>query len=80
MEIIKSIKYMLPSQPANLGTQSIVKGLDYKNIIPEFNPSEKNQRMDMWIKKVNECAKVYGWDGRMTVHFSMQKLTGLAKT
>ncbi|XP_026740751.1 uncharacterized protein LOC113503131 [Trichoplusia ni] len=54
--------------------------LDYKNILPEFDPSTKNQRMDVWLKKVNECASVYGWDERTTIHFSMQKLQGLAKT
>ncbi|KAI5633527.1 immunoglobulin i-set domain-containing protein [Phthorimaea operculella] len=42
--------------------------------------TEKNQRMDIWLKKVNECATVYGWDERTTVHFAMQKLSGLAKT
>ncbi|KAI5638085.1 hypothetical protein NE865_09206 [Phthorimaea operculella] len=39
----------------------------------------KGQRMDIWLRKVNECATVYGWDERTTVHFAMQKLQGLAK-
>ncbi|CAH2103297.1 unnamed protein product [Euphydryas editha] len=75
-QIIKSIKDILPSQPSH-STQ--ISNRDSKNIIPEFNPSEKNQRMDIWLKKVNECAMVYGWDERSTVHFAMQKLSGLAK-
>ncbi|CAH2109089.1 unnamed protein product [Euphydryas editha] len=75
-QIIKSVKDILPSQPSH-STQ--ISNRDSKNIIPEFNPSEKNQRMDIWLKKVNECAMVYGWDERSTVHFAMQKLSGLAK-
>ncbi|XP_048002638.1 uncharacterized protein LOC125239165 [Leguminivora glycinivorella] len=33
----------------------------------------------IWLKKVNECAAVYGWDDKTTIHFAMQKLQGLAK-
>ncbi|PZC75624.1 hypothetical protein B5X24_HaOG205900 [Helicoverpa armigera] len=65
-----------PSQNAH----SSHRNLDYKNILPEFNPSNKSQRMDVWLKKVNECASVYGWDDKTIVHFAMQKLQGLAKT
>ncbi|XP_038212063.1 serine/arginine-rich splicing factor 4-like, partial [Zerene cesonia] len=75
-QIIQSIKDIFPSQP---GHSTQISNRDSKNIIPEFNPSEKNQRMDIWLKKVNECAMVYGWDERSTVHFAMQKLSGLAK-
>lgn len=80
IQIIQSIKDILPSQPSNPSTSLTSRGIDHKNIVPEFNPSEKNQRVDVWIKKVNQCAEVYGWDERATVHFAMQKLTGLAKT
>lgn len=80
IQIIKSIKDIVPSQPSNLNTTSSNRDLNHKNIIPEFNPSEKNQRIDVWLKKVNECAKVYGWDEMTIVHFAMQKLAGLAKT
>ncbi|XP_061729150.1 uncharacterized protein LOC133534072 [Cydia pomonella] len=80
VKIIKSIKYVLPSQPTTQSQIPINRNIDYKNIIPEFNPSEKNQRIDVWLKKVNECAKVYGWDEKTVIHFAMQKLTGLAKT
>lgn len=70
----------MQSQPSNPSTISVNRGFDHKNIIPEFNPSGKNQRIDVWIKKINECAKVYSWDDKTVVHFAMQKLTGLAKT
>lgn len=77
--IINSLKNNSTSQPSGQGTHSANK-LDYKNILPEFDPSSKNQRMDVWLRKVNECASVYGWDDKTTIHFSMQKLQGLAKT
>lgn len=80
IQIIQSIKDILPSQPSSQSTHVINRGIDHRNIIPEFNPSEKNQRVDVWIKKVNECAEVYGWDEKTLVHFAMQKLAGLAKT
>ncbi|CAG9137646.1 unnamed protein product [Plutella xylostella] len=31
------------------------------------------------IRKVNECASVYGWDERTTILFAMQRLQGLAR-
>lgn len=78
-KIIQSFKSHVPSHPPEQNAQSNNK-LDYKNILPEFDPSTKNQRMDVWLRKVNECASVYGWDGKTTIHFAMQKLQGLAKT
>lgn len=78
-KIIQSIKSNERSQNLVAYVQSSHK-FDYKNILPEFDPSTKNQRMDVWLRKVNECASVYGWDEKTTIHFSMQKLEGLAKT
>lgn len=59
---------------------SNVKHFDFKNILPEFNPINKSQSIESWLKKVNECALVYSWDDKTTVHYAMQKLQGLAKT
>lgn len=67
-------------QPLTVTTQSHSSGhMNHKNILPEFDPSSKSQRIDIWIKKVNECATVYGWDEKTVIHFAMQKLQGLAK-
>lgn len=74
MNILNNVKGK-SSQPDALD----FKNIGHKNILPEFNPSTKNQRIDVWLRKVNECAKVYGWDDRTTTHFAMQKLGGLAK-
>lgn len=50
-----------------------------KNIIPNFDPAQKNQKIENWIAKVNECAKIYGWTDEQTSHFALPKLTGYAK-
>lgn len=52
---------------------------NHNNVIPEFDPNNKMQSIQRWLNKVNECAAIYGWDERQTIHFSLQKLTGLAK-
>lgn len=80
VKILQSVKHGFASQPSEQGAHSNVNKLDHKNILPDFDPSNKNQRMDVWLRKVNECATVYGWDDKTTIHFSMQKLQGLAKT
>ncbi|XP_037873388.1 uncharacterized protein LOC119629946 [Bombyx mori] len=79
VKIIQSIKHGPESQTLPQNTPMINKNIDHKNILPNFDPSVKNQRIDVWLKKVNECASVYGWDDRTTIHFSLQKLQGLAK-
>ena len=58
----------------------ILATLTRKSILPDFDPSKKGQRVDTWLKKVNECATVYRWDEKTTIHFALQKLQGLAKT
>jgi hypothetical protein len=50
-----------------------------QNVIPEFDPSRQEQTIDMWLHKVNECAKIYRWNGRQTIHFALPKLCGVAK-
>lgn len=40
---------------------------------------KKNQRIENWISKVNECAKIYNWTDEQTAHFSLPKLGGNAK-
>lgn len=49
------------------------------NVIPEYNLSSKDQNIDSWLRKVNECVNIYDWDEKQTIHFALQKLTGLAK-
>lgn len=49
------------------------------NVIPEFDPSNRSQTVECWLRKVYECAGIYGWNEKQVVHFSLQKLVGLAK-
>lgn len=50
------------------------------NVIPEFDPLVKDQTVLTWITKVEECAEIYGWEEREIIHYSLPKLTGVAKT
>ncbi|XP_049883604.1 uncharacterized protein LOC126379085 [Pectinophora gossypiella] len=78
-DIINSLRQSKPqSSPAHSAVLN-TNQTNTKNILPDFDPSSKNQRVDVWLKKVNESAAVYGWDERTTVYFAMQKLQGLAK-
>lgn len=49
------------------------------NVLPEFDPSKREQTIDMWINKVNECALIYKWTERQTIHYALPKLMGLAQ-
>lgn len=49
------------------------------NAVPEFDPAKRNQTIDMWITKVNECASIYNWSQRETIHYALPKLAGLAQ-
>ncbi|XP_028172046.1 serine/arginine repetitive matrix protein 2-like [Ostrinia furnacalis] len=49
------------------------------NVVPEFDPKVKNQTIVTWLNKVNECAEIYGWDGKQTAHYALPKLMGTAK-
>lgn len=40
----------------------------------------KEQTVLTWLTKVEECAEIYGWDERATIHYSLPKLNGVAKT
>lgn len=53
--------------------------LSNQNTVPEFDPANKEQTIAMWIHKVNECAVIYNWTDRQTVHFALPKLKGLAQ-
>ncbi|XP_063634327.1 uncharacterized protein LOC134804964 [Cydia splendana] len=50
------------------------------NVVPEFDPSSKEQTILTWLTKVKECAQIYGWEDKEIIHYSLPKPTGLAKT
>jgi hypothetical protein len=54
--------------------------LSLNNVLPEFDPMSKEQTILTWLTKVEECAEIYGWNERETIHFALPKLIGVAKT
>ncbi|XP_063892009.1 uncharacterized protein LOC135117240 [Helicoverpa armigera] len=50
------------------------------NIVPEFDPMSKEQTILTWLTKVEECAGIYGWEDKETIHYALPKLTGLARS
>lgn len=49
------------------------------NAIPEFDPANKEQTIDTWLIKVEECSKLYNWSETQLLHYTLPKLTGVAK-
>lgn len=56
-----------------------VRPNSHTNVVPVFNPTLPGHRIDLWLHKVNQCATIYGWDDRQTIHFALQKLDGNAR-
>lgn len=50
-----------------------------KDVIPNFDPGQKNQTIRSWLKKVNETAQIYGWSDKEIIYNALPKLTGLAR-
>lgn len=50
-----------------------------QNVIPEFDPLLKEQTIEAWLDKVDECTEIYGWSDRQTIHYALPKLVGQAK-
>lgn len=63
----------------SISNNSLDKLGSMKNTVPEFDPSKREQTMTMWIHKVNECATIYGWTEKQTIHFGLPKLKGVAQ-
>lgn len=53
--------------------------LPTQNTLPDFDPSRKEQTIDMWLHKVNECAVIYDWTDKQTTHYALPKLKGTAQ-
>lgn len=51
----------------------IVRG----DVIPEFNPENKNLMVTAWCNKVDELRDIYKWSEEITIYFAMSKLKGL---
>lgn len=51
-----------------------------KRSIPLFDPSQKNQTVEVWIQKVEELKKIHGWSDTAVSSFALENLRGVAKT
>ncbi|XP_047998325.1 pre-mRNA-splicing factor CWC22 homolog [Leguminivora glycinivorella] len=49
------------------------------NVLPEFDPANRSQTIDVWLNKVNETASIYNWTERQIVHYALPKLSGVAQ-
>lgn len=54
--------------------------LSLSNVVPEFDPMNKDQTILTWLTKVEECAEIYKWNDKETIHLALPKLSGIAKT
>lgn len=63
----------------SMSRNSVNDKLSVHNTIPEFDPARKEQTIVMWLHKVNECAVIYNWTDKQTIHFALPKLKGLAQ-
>ncbi|XP_063383538.1 uncharacterized protein LOC134669849 [Cydia fagiglandana] len=62
------------------GHSESFSGSSLNNVIPEFDPMSKEQTVNVWLDKVEECSEIYKWNDKQTIHYALPKLTGLAKT
>ncbi|XP_073960696.1 uncharacterized protein [Choristoneura fumiferana] len=65
---------------AKTGHNDSFSGSSLNNVIPEYDPMLKEQTINIWLDKVDECSDIYNWNERQTIHYALPKLTGLAKT
>lgn len=49
------------------------------NVLPEYNPANRSQTIDVWLTKVNETASIYNWTERQIIHYALPKLAGVAQ-
>lgn len=49
------------------------------DVIPDFNPDNKNQTILQWCQKVDELREIYKWNEEATIYFATTKLKGLAE-
>lgn len=47
--------------------------------VPYFDPEDKNQSAEKWLRKVDELGNIFGWSDEATIYFALSKLKGLAE-
>lgn len=61
-------------------SQNAVKlGTAKGDVIPEFNPEDREQNAERWLNKVDELRQIFNWSEEATMYFALSKLKGLAE-
>lgn len=47
--------------------------------VPYFDPEDRNQSAEKWLRKVDELGNIFGWSEEATIYFALSKLKGLAE-
>lgn len=50
------------------------------DVVPAFNPEDREQSSTLWLNKVDELRQIFHWSEEATIYFALSKLTGLAET
>lgn len=64
---------------ASAGSKRSSNNFINEKCVPEFDPRAGNMSADEWIDKVNGCAAMYDWDGRVTMYLAVGRLRGHAR-
>lgn len=49
------------------------------DVVPEFNPEDREQSSERWLIKVDELRHIFHWSEEATMYFALSKLKGLAE-
>lgn len=50
------------------------------DVVPEFNPEDREQSSERWLRKVDELRLIFQWSEEATIYLALGKLRGLAAT
>ena len=56
-------------------SSSVVRG----DVVPTFDPEDKDQTVLSWCNKIDELREIHSWSEDATIYFAMSKLRGLAE-
>lgn len=75
----EKVLQLLATLKGDSSKNSTLSNSSLNNVVPEYDPANRAQTMESWLRKVNECGVIYSWDEKQIIHFSLQKLVGSAK-
>lgn len=54
-------------------------GMAKGDVVPAFNPEDREQSSERWLNKVDELREIFHWSEEATIYFALSKLKGLAE-